>query len=151
MTASGDVITGAAFDRADNPNCCIALRSATQNIATGGVGSLISFDAEEFDNSAMFTPTSTNITIQSDGVYLVTCYVEWQVNGAGYRAVDIFLNGVTASSLTANPVTVSATTRMVATNQFLLSALDVVTFNLFQTSTVTLTAVARAGVTRISG
>jgi hypothetical protein len=50
-----------------------------------------------------------------------------------------------------SPATVSATTRMTATNQFLLAPLDVITFNCVQNSGVALNVTARASVTRISG
>jgi hypothetical protein len=151
VSIAGDVPDADTFDQAINPNGCIALRSATQSITTGGGGSLISFDGEEFDNSAMFTPTSTSITIAADGVYLVTCYVEWQLNGTGYRFIDIYVNGVIASGNAVNATASPATTRMTASNQFLLTVGDVITFNLGHNSGVTLTITARAGVTRGTG
>jgi hypothetical protein len=151
MTAAGDTITGAAFDRADNPNCCIALRTATQNIVSGGAGTLLSLDSEEFDNAGMFTPTSTNVTIAADGVYLVTFYTEWQPNATGYRGIDILINAVAAAGLTVAIGTATPTTRATATNTFLLTAGDVLTFNCTQNSGSTLTVTARVGVTRISG
>lgn len=151
MTASGDVITGAAFDRADNPNSCIALRSAAQTITTGGGGQLISFDAEEFDNSTMFTPTSTNITIQADGLYLVTCYVEWATNATNQRSCDILINAVVGSGVTSTLGTATITNRMTATNQFLLAASDVITCICFQNSGSSINITARASVTRITG
>lgn len=151
MSAAGDVITAAQYDLSVNPNGCIALRSATQSIVTGGGGTLISLDAEEFDNSAMFTPTSTNITIQADGDYIVTCYAEWAANASGYRGVDIYLNGAVASGLSVPTAGAAATTRMTAANQFLLTVGDVLTFNCVQNSGSSLNITARAGVTRTTG
>jgi hypothetical protein len=151
VSAAGDVITAAQYDLSVNPNGCIALRSAAQTITTGGAGTLISFDAEEFDNSAMFTPTSTSITIQNDGVYLCTCYAEWAANAVGYRGIDIVVNGVAASGLTTLNVTAAATTRVTATNQFLLTVGDVLTFSVIQNSGSSLNITARAAVTRITG
>lgn len=151
MTAAGDVSSAAAFDLSTNPNGAIALRAVAQSIASGGGGTLISFDSEEFDNSAMFSPTSTSITIQNDGVYAVTCYVEWAANATGYRGVDIYVNGVVSSGITTAIGTAAATTRMTATNQFLLTVGDVLTFNCIQNSGSSLNITARAGVTRITG
>ena len=152
MSVAGDIPLADAFDLAMNPNACVALRSTAQSIATGGGGTLISFDAEEFDNSAMFTPTSTSITIQNDGLYLVTCYVEWAANATNQRAVDIGINGVNASGMTVTLGTAAITTRMTATNQFLLTLADVVTFTAFQNSGGAINILgARAAVTRVSG
>lgn len=151
MSVAGDIPTASQFDLSVNPNGCIALRSAVQSITSGGAGTLISFDAQEFDNASMFTPTSTNVTVQADGVYLCTCYVEWAANATGYRACDIYINGTVASGLTISLGTATPTTRMTSTNQFLLTAGDVVTFNVVQNSGVSLNITARAAVTRITG
>jgi hypothetical protein len=151
VSVAGDVPSADEFDASINPNCAIALRSATQSITTGGAGTLVSFDTEEFDNSTMFTPTSTSITVQADGVYLITFYVEWQANATGYRTADLAINGTPSSGLMESPATASVTCRMTATNQFLLTSGDVVTFTVLQNSGSTLTITARAAVTRISG
>lgn len=151
MSSAGDVPTAAVFDLSVNPNSAVALRSAAQSIATGGAGSLISFDGEEFDNAGMITPPSTSLTVQAAGLYLITCYAEWAANATGYRGVDIFINGVVQSGLSVPTVGTVATTRMTSTNQFLLAALDVVTFNCIQNSGSALNITSRAGVTRVSG
>lgn len=152
MTASGDAISGAAFDRADNPNACVAVRTAVQVITTGGGGQLISFDTEEFDNSNMFTPTSTNITIQSDGLYLVAFYLEFAANATGIRAADIIVNGTGETGITISLASAALTTRMTATNTFLLAPSDVLTFLAFQNSGGSINAIAaRAAVIRVSG
>lgn len=151
MSSAGDVPTAGTFDLSINPNGAIALRSATQSITTGGAGTLVTFDGEEFDNSSMFTPSSTNITVQTDGLYDVACYVEWQANATSYRGVDLFVNGVSIGGMTTAIGTAAATTRMTASSPALLTAGDVVTVSVIQASGSTLTITARASVIRKTG
>lgn len=70
---------------------CRAYHNTTQSIPNGGIRTL-SFNRERFDNNGMFSPTSTDITIKTAGIYLVGCCVYFSSNSSGLRALYIQVN-----------------------------------------------------------
>lgn len=78
---------------AQDPPGCIARRAANQSI-TGSTFTDVSFDTEIVDNVGMFTPTSTNITIQYDGYYLAILSADWATDTTNTRVLHLLQNGV---------------------------------------------------------
>jgi len=76
------------------PPICIARRNAAQSIANNTETS-VSFDTEDVDTDGMFAPTSTNITIQTDGVYLLTGVVRLAATVDGLLVCRIKVGGTT--------------------------------------------------------
>jgi len=152
VSTAGDVPTADQFDQAINPNSCVALRSATQSIPNNS-STAISFDGEEFDNSSMITPTSSTITIQEDGLYLITAEVAIAANATGIRGIEVIINGGTTTGAQYAPTIGTVRTHPASySNAFLLTAGDTVSINAYQNSGGALNAVsARASVTRITG
>lgn len=104
--ASGAYDTGAeycgkgnsgAFQWLDHHACSVG-RSSTQNISTGGGGTAVSWNSEDFDPRAMHD-NSTNpsrLTVPP-GVTCVelTAVTDWDNNSAGERTLWILKNGTT--------------------------------------------------------
>ena len=132
------------------PPMVIVRRAVVQSIPHNVV-TAISFDTEDVDTDGCFTATSTNITIKTSGVYLLTGNVQYISNATGLRDVGFQKNGtiintgagVLASD--ANAVNGSITVLNVA-GMVNLVATDVITLYSFQLSTISLDITARASV-----
>lgn len=79
--------------RADPPACRLR-RSTNQSLASGGSGTVITFDAERYDSDTMWSAGS-RITIVTAGLYTVTGGALYEANSTGYRQTAIQLNGTT--------------------------------------------------------
>lgn len=94
LTAAQLNVAGTAVNNLVVPPLCVVRRVAAQSIADNTV-TLISFDTEDVDTDGMFTPTSTDITIQTAGVYVLSgiatlasavttsLFLRLSVNGSG--------------------------------------------------------------------
>lgn len=131
---AGDVLTAAWLNQnvRDNTNylyappMCIARRNAAQSIADNTV-TAISFDTEEVDTDSMFSPTSTDITIKTAGVYCLTGVAVLATAATTVMEARIRING-----------TVVATSN--GTGSAYLNSLNVATFeSLAVNDVVTLT------------
>lgn len=69
--------------------------SANQSIANAGVGDVITFNTEVFDNDAIHDNVTNNsrLTCKTAGLYVIYATVIFASNPTGVRAVDIRLNG----------------------------------------------------------
>ena len=75
------------------PAVAIVKRTAVQSVANAGSGAVISWDGENVDNDGMWA-SGTAITIQTDGVYAATLYVNFNTASAtGLREANILKNG----------------------------------------------------------
>jgi len=100
---------------------CIVTRVALQSIASGGVGTAVSFSAESRDNDAMWS-AGTTVTIQRDGTYDLAGSFIYAGNVTGVRSINVKKNGVViaenkraaSTPLQADPMTVNTTDRFVA-------------------------------------
>lgn len=126
-----------------DPPACRVRRSTNQSIATGGTGSVITFDAERFDTDTMWS-SGSRITIVTAGLYTITGGALYAANSTGYRQTAIQLNGTTllaadsklaVTSPGATACSVAATYKMIVGDYVELlcfqnsgGALDVLTF-----------------------
>ena len=104
---AGDVATAAAFNvvTADINNLIVppavsCLRSTTQSIANG-TDVFVTWPIEVYDTDGMFTAGSDTVTIQTAGIYMITCNVLYAANATGYRVVTILKNGASAGDVNA--------------------------------------------------
>lgn len=75
------------------PPQAIVTRSTAQTGIVTGTPTAITFDTEEFDNLAMFTASSSTITIKRAGNYLIEAYAAIESNATGYRRLLLYKNG----------------------------------------------------------
>ena len=79
------IITPAPYD--PSPPACHVYRSSNSTGYTSGAS--ITWNAELYDTDSMFSPSSTNITITTAGIYLVNLKINWTatatVTAIGYR------------------------------------------------------------------
>lgn len=73
-------------------NGAAARRLANQSIPNNSV-TLMSFDNESYDTNSLFSPPSTNITIQSDGVYACTFQAVFSASPGTSAWVSVGING----------------------------------------------------------
>lgn len=100
-----EVYTGAAWVPlrvASRAPMCLASRSTTQSIANNGSTEYLSFDTEVVDTDSMFAATSTTITIQTAGIYLVAGSATIALNATGIRALYLEINGAVVSEFDAS-------------------------------------------------
>lgn len=75
-----------------DPPVCIAARVAVLSLTTATLTN-IPFDTEIADTLNMFAPTSTAITIQDAGIYLVLGWCHIASNSTGMRSLELYQNG----------------------------------------------------------
>lgn len=81
--ATGDVYTASSYNTytAQNinnlrvPPMCRVYRSS--DLTGYSSGAAVTWNAEDYDTDGMFTASSTDVTIQTDGIYLITLYAYW--------------------------------------------------------------------------
>lgn len=100
QVATGDLLTATAWNnQATNvnnyrvPPMCRVQLSGNQSIANSTTKDL-SFGTESVDTDGMFTATSSVITIQTAGIYLIAANVIFSPNAGGVRQVVITRNDV---------------------------------------------------------
>lgn len=100
-----------------NPEECIVTRSAAQSVASGGVGSAMSFTAEDSDTASMWSSGGA-VTIQVAGTYALTGNLVFAAGATGSRSVNIQVNGTNvaeqkrANTNQSDPLSVSVTKRL---------------------------------------
>jgi len=70
------------------PPLCRVRRATTQTI-TNNTDTFVSWVIEDIDTDGMFAATSDTITIQTAGVYHVSCSIVWSGNATGNRVLNI--------------------------------------------------------------
>lgn len=95
----GSLHTGSRDDQdhdaillAQDPPGCLITRAAAQSINNTAF-TQITFDTELSDNDGMFAASSTTVTIQHDGYYLVVYGVDWGNSATGTRVANVLQNG----------------------------------------------------------
>ncbi len=137
-------------DYGADPPAAIARRIAAQSINSASA-TPVSFDAELFDNAAMFAPTSTSISIVDTGLYTATGWVDLQAGTTGIRQLEIFQNGTSVWKDARNAPS-SLTCRMSITGTVVATAGDTLELWVYQSQGSALNVTeARFGVVRVSG
>lgn len=132
--ATGDLLTASAWNNivtnVNNyrvPPYCYVRRNAVQSIANSTT-TCVTFDTKEQDTDAtMFTASSTAITIQTAGMFLITGSVVFPSNATGYRLLQVAKNptvsgsgdAVTIPSIGATAFAASSTAASSAANNYL--------------------------------
>ena len=129
------------------PPMVVIRRAASQSIANNSVVS-VSFDTEDVDTDNCFTATSTNITIQTAGVYLLIGTVLFDTNASGGREVGFVKNGTTINAsggamVSAGIPNVGFSFSLTSSGITSLQAADVITLYAYQSCGSALGAVAR--------
>jgi hypothetical protein len=75
----------------------VRVRRATTQSITNATDTFITWTIEDIDTDGCFTASSDTVTIQTDGVYLVTAGMTFAANATGYRRMDVFKNPSNAS------------------------------------------------------
>ena len=158
--AAGDVATAAAWNVLVGndvsfrdgtgvvPPIAIVRRAAAQSITTTSL-TKVSFDTEDVDTNGMFTATSTDITIQTSGVYLLAATVQVANNATGIRDGGFQKNGTIintgAGVLAANMQAVNGGDSVLTMSGIAnLVATDIITLYIYQTSGSSLNITSRA-------
>lgn len=92
LSCAGDGLLARLPDYITNPPRCQAYNSADISIPDSSATPL-TFNSERFDTDSMHTGSSSQIMIQTAGVYIVTFQVEWDDNVEGDREGFIRKNG----------------------------------------------------------
>lgn len=138
-----------ATSYAINPTGCAVQLAATQNITSASTP-LITFDTKTFDSGAQITVPGTSITVAEAGLYDVGAWIAWQSNSAGYRLIQVEVNGTTVTQCSGAPANGNATSQ-VCSARVLLAAGDAVATRVTQNSASTLTASGRMWAVRETG
>lgn len=134
---------------------CIARLDTAQSIPDAA-STLVTFNAEEFDNGAMFAAPSTTITIQAAGVYLIDANIAFAINATGIRIMDILVNGTLRGGDSKPSIGSGTPTTLSAAVTRLCAQGDTVQMRVFQNSGGSLNAEGagwhqgRLAVTRVS-
>lgn len=155
-----DIPTGAQWkavldqiDALTTPRACVARRNAAQSITSGGSPTSVSLDTEVYDSASMFAPTSTDITLNAAGLWVVQLGGTWAVNGTGERMVLGFINGteLDGGGTTSSTSSAANTFRQAASFLYYTAATtDVLTMRVFQTSGAGLNFTGRASAILLS-
>jgi hypothetical protein len=139
---AGDVLTAAFWNSnvRDNetflftPPMCIVRRNAAQAIADN-TNTSISFDTEDLDTDSMFTPTSTDVTIKTAGIYMLSGVAALQTAATTVIASRMRVNGnvVADNFLTGSAYASNANVTTIKK----LAVNDVVTFQIYQSGPAT--------------
>lgn len=113
------------------PPMCIARRNAAQSVADNTF-TAVSFDTQDVDTDEMFSPTSTDITIRTAGVYLVKAYVGWSASVTSLLRAQIKVGSTVVESAWSDASTHAQTALAISTVRS-LAASSVVTFEVYQT------------------
>lgn len=110
--------------------------SAAQAIATGGSGSVLSFDSERHDVGGLHDNATNNsrLTAPDAGVYDIFASVEFAGNATGLRMVALRINGATLIDADFRSPAGAGATRIPLSTQWKLAAGDYVEVLVFQSS-----------------
>lgn len=125
------------FEFLVDPPVCSVFHSTTQSVATGGTGTIMSANSENFDNDAMHSTVSntSRITAQTAGRYLLTANADFASNTTGTRQIQFRLNGSTFfATVRINAITGGFLSIVQTTATVVLAVGDYVETNLFQNS-----------------
>lgn len=112
-----------------------AYRSAALSHTSTGSYQTITWDVELFDNDDIFAASSTNFTIQTAGIYLVTGVCDFAASATGARYIQIQVNGTAVKTVqTESTASGSLHAGRQVTSLESLAVGDVVTLAAFQNS-----------------
>lgn len=116
------------------PPMCIVRRVAAQAVADNTVTN-ISFDTEDVDTDGMFAPTSTDITIKTAGVYVLSGLATLASAVTTSLFVRMFVNGSGVGDATYAGSSYTSTGTLTIAKSLAVS--DVVRFAVYQTGPAT--------------
>jgi hypothetical protein len=102
---------------------CFAYRGSDSVITTANAA-LVTFNALFYDNDAMIPSPSTDIAINSSGIYAVTANIEWAVNGTGWRQLAIIHRANAVDTIRAAQVTNASATANIQMNCAIILSCD---------------------------
>lgn len=108
-------------------------RTANQSIVNNTVVN-ITWQALAYDTMGLITLPSTNIVIPATGYYAITPVVAFDTHATGYRQIAILKAGATLHIARLPPVSSGADTIFATHTEDLLTAGDVITISVRQTS-----------------
>ena len=113
-----------------------AVRVTTSQSVNGATITTLTFTGEDFDTKNLFTPSGTAITVQSDGIYLVSAEVDFASGSANNDVFWINANpgGRLLMDVDKNAPTAGQATHLAGTTVYRLSAGDTVTLDVYQGS-----------------
>lgn len=134
---AGSRLTAAQLEALRSPYRAVVTRSSSQAITTATV-TPISFTAEEVDQGGLIAVTSTTITLNVAGTWLMVGGLVYAANATGVRACLIEINGIGnyQDGSTSLPAVGSAADvcRMTASIIRVCAAGDTATLSAYQTS-----------------
>lgn len=148
---AGSVLTAAQLNVAGGAVNNLVVPAAVSTANTGGQSitnaawAFISFDGEGYDTDGMITPTSTTVTVNTAGIYVISASVSWPGNPTGQRICAIARNAASAGTGALVEVYQQATGAL-ETKQSLsyianLDVSDTIKLAVFQNSSATLNTV----------
>lgn len=95
----------------DGPGTRVTMTSAPgAGSFASGVYNMLTWTSERNDDAGWFAPSSTSITVDRDGQYLIWCNVEWESNSSGSRRLHIVLNdSIIIARREQTPITTTST------------------------------------------
>lgn len=130
---------------------CFVTRSASASVASGA-STNITFDGKSFDNNSFISISSSTITLNDAGLYVVAPYALWALNATGVRTIEMYANG-SGTAFGASTIPGNTTTGFIAAaSGYAASAGDTITIKCAQNSggALNLTS-ASALIARVSG
>jgi hypothetical protein len=159
-TAAGSAVAGQVYSAAAHnvivtdvnnfivPPAVRVIKTATMNV-TNAIDTLITWDSEVYDTDSMVNlgASSSQITIGTTGIYVITAGLSFSANGTNRRAMWVTKNGTDYTNGICGlnvPTQATASTVLVTTTTINLVADDVIRMYGYQNSGVTLTIPASA-------
>lgn len=107
-------------------------RQAVQTLTTATV-TAVTFDTEQIDNNSWFTASSTTVTVNVAGEYLLVCAASLVSNATGFRQIRLNQNG-TNTDIDTRAAVNGDDTRMSAMWQKTAASGDTFSLSLYQNS-----------------
>lgn len=117
-------------------------RAAAQSIPNN-TSTAISFDTEVYDTDTMFAGSSTNVTIKTAGLWVITAGCGLNAAASSRRLLQILVNGTAVKS--DEGAATAAAIRMGVSHQMRLVVNDVITLAVYQNSGGAVNTLTAAG------
>lgn len=154
---SGQILTAATMndvatnlDNNRSPAMCGLTRAATQSI-NNATDTLVQLDTSSFDTDGMGTTgAAAKITINTAGIYMVTCGASFAANTTGVRNISVWRNGSTGDRIIdvqGYVTSVTSANTVTASRAVSLAAGAYIDLRVYQTSGVALNLQAQTWLT----
>lgn len=112
LTAAQMNVAGGAVNNLVVPAAARVTRTTTQSVANSTLAAL-NFNSTVFDTDSMVGATTTYVTVNTPGLYIVTAEVGWGAVIAGGRGIFLSVNPTLSGS--GDSTTITASTRIGST------------------------------------